>query len=74
MENAATLYLTARLHSTMPTGNIPEAPELGTPRYNGQNVGPRSTVTTKVPYTARRTCDTNEQCCSLRCLINVALL
>ena len=38
-ENAATLYSTAGLHSTMPTGNIPEAPELGTRCYNGQNVG-----------------------------------
>ena len=25
----------------MPFGNILEAPELGTPRYNGQNVGPQ---------------------------------
>ena len=24
---------------TTPTGNKPEAPELGTPRYKGQNVG-----------------------------------
>ena len=24
---------------TKPTGNIPEVPELGTSRYNGQNVG-----------------------------------
>ena len=26
---------------TTPNGNIPEAPELGTPHYNGQNVGPQ---------------------------------
>ena len=26
------------MHTT-PTGNIPEAPELGTPHYKGQNVG-----------------------------------
>ena len=25
------------LHSTMPTGNITEAPELGTPHYQGQS-------------------------------------
>ena len=29
----------SRITHTTPTGNIPEAPELGTPRYNGQNVG-----------------------------------
>ena len=23
----------------MPTGNVPEAPELGTPQYKGQNIG-----------------------------------
>ena len=39
-ENAATLYSTAGLCSTTPSANIPEAPELGTPRYNGQNVEP----------------------------------
>ena len=26
------------MHTT-PTGNIPETPELGTPRYNGENFG-----------------------------------
>ena len=30
----------AIMHTT-PTGNIPEAPELGTPRYSGQNFGPQ---------------------------------
>jgi len=34
------LCSTAQLHSTMPTGNIPEVPELGTLRYKGQIVGP----------------------------------
>ena len=38
-ENVATLYLTAGLCKTTPTENIPEAPELGTPRYHRQNVG-----------------------------------
>ena len=36
--NGHTLYSTVGLRSATPTGNIPEAPELGTPRYNGQNV------------------------------------
>ena len=36
--NAATLCSTAQLRSTTPTGNIPEAPELVTPCYKGQNV------------------------------------
>ena len=26
-------------YTTMPTENKPEAPELGTSRYNGQNLG-----------------------------------
>ena len=34
-------HSTARLRSATPTGNIPEVPELGTPRYSGQNVGPQ---------------------------------
>ena len=38
-ENIAMLCSTARLCSTMPTGNIPEAPELRTLSYNRQKVG-----------------------------------
>ena len=38
-KNAAMLCSTAWLHSAIPAGNILEAPELGTPRYEEQNVG-----------------------------------
>ena len=38
LKNAATLYLTAPLCSTTPTGNILEAAELRTPRYKGPMV------------------------------------
>ena len=37
-ESSATSCSTAGLRSTTPTENIPEATELGTPHYNGQNV------------------------------------
>ena len=37
----ANTYSSARIRSATPTGNIPEAPELWTPRYSGQNVGPQ---------------------------------
>jgi len=38
-KNTAMLCSITRLHSAIPAGNILEAPELGTPRYEGQNVG-----------------------------------
>ena len=38
-ENVASSRSTAGLRSTTPTENIPEATELGTPHYKGQNVG-----------------------------------
>ena len=37
--NVSALCSTARLRSSTPTGNIPEAPELETPRWKGHIVG-----------------------------------
>ena len=37
--NRRPILLNSLIMRTTPTGNIPEAPELGTPRYKGQNVG-----------------------------------
>ena len=42
------VMLNSPITHVTPTGNIPEAPELGTPRYKGQNVGPRYTISSKV--------------------------
>jgi len=39
LKNVATWFSTAQSRSTTSTGNTPEAPELGTPRYKGNFFG-----------------------------------